>query len=495
MSDDRVRGAALQRGRLALLALALLGLALAAGVARRHFIRSWFRDAPPGPPPVLSQPVPGQGAGLSPVGQVRVVLLDGLSYDYAGLLIGLNMFCAGGLDLTVDVGFPTVSLPVQSVLWTGLTQQQSGLVYRIAPLPTPPPGTVTRSVPGSLAVSEDQLFIARSFGFEVESPAGGATPAWLSSGFERAAVAAVAGPAPLVFVHTLRIDKTGHKWGSGWEGYRVAAQVADSQLKRMLGAAPPGPDRRWLVLSDHGHRHKGGHGGAEPEVRLVRACLVGGGLPAEAPVPGETIHLVDLARALRDSLGLPPAPGNVGRPLAFARAHPDVDATLPAAGWAQTAAALLLALGGLALGLGRRPQWPQARNLPLWLIPAYLGLVGFRWTPTLSNPAVYPPWGSDLLFVSAPGLVLLAMLLMAYVRWEPDRLPELIRGQLAFPAGAAAACLAACDGFPALFSSQAPPPQLLPLWNSHGSVLLAWLAAAALLSALAALAAAALPRR
>jgi hypothetical protein len=494
-SRQNLDRSALRRGPLALLALALLGLALGAAVARRHFIRSWFRDAPPGPAPVLAQPGVAEAGGLSPVGQVRVMLLDGLDATTGRTLRALNGLCDAGLDLTVDVGFPTVSLPVQSVLWTGLTQQQSGLLYRIAPLPTPPPEAVTRLVPGSVAVSEDQPFIARSFGFRVEGPPAGAAKAgWLADGFGKAAVQAAAGPARLVFVHALRIDKGGHLEGTDWEGYRLAALTADRVLGQVLRAAPPNQDRRWLVLSDHGHRPQGGHGGAEPEVRRVRACLAGGGLAVDTRVRGQNVHLVDLARALRDSLGVPPARGSVGRQLAFAMAHPDPDATVPSAGRSRTAAAALLVLGALALGLSRRLEWPRLRQLPLWLPVSYVTLLFYRGLPTLSNPVIYPPLGLDILFVGAPGLVWLAVVLGACLLREPRQLPDLCRSQLALPAGAAAACLAACDGFPALFSTGAPPPLLLPLWNSHGSILLSWLSAAAVLTALAALIAALMAR-
>ena len=39
-----------------------------------------------------------------------------------------SALCARGDRLVVDVGFPSVSLPVEVALWSGLTQQQSGIV-------------------------------------------------------------------------------------------------------------------------------------------------------------------------------------------------------------------------------------------------------------------------------------------------------------------------------------------------------------------------------
>src|SRR5690606_21961049 len=96
--------------------------------------------------------------------QVRVVLLDGLSDAHARTLGGLDELCARGLDLRVDTGFPTVSLPVQQVLWTALTQQQSGNWYRIARHETPPPGSLPAAVEGAIAVAESHVDIIASFG-------------------------------------------------------------------------------------------------------------------------------------------------------------------------------------------------------------------------------------------------------------------------------------------------------------------------------------------
>ena len=128
-------------------------------------IRSFFRDGPPRAAPALEQPA-GPAPGLEPVRRVRVLLVDGLGAETARTLPAHNGVCRGGTDLAVDVGFPTVSLPVQAVLWTGRTQQQLGLLYRIAPLATPPPQAVPVRRSRALAIAEDQAFIARSFGFE-----------------------------------------------------------------------------------------------------------------------------------------------------------------------------------------------------------------------------------------------------------------------------------------------------------------------------------------
>ncbi len=67
-------------------------------------------DAAPGATPPLPA---ATGAGLPPAARTRVVLIDGAGRDTAAGMAAWNAVCARGLDLTIDVGFPTVSLPVE----------------------------------------------------------------------------------------------------------------------------------------------------------------------------------------------------------------------------------------------------------------------------------------------------------------------------------------------------------------------------------------------
>ncbi|MCB9563906.1 MAG: alkaline phosphatase family protein [Kofleriaceae bacterium] len=208
-----------------------------------------------------------------------MVLLDGLTRA-AAHGAALDALCARGLDVVVDVGFPTKSMTVQRVLWTGLTAQQSGAAARNVWTPVPP-GAVPAAVPGSVAVVEAYRPIAGSFGFTrlepdaaADSADAAARPdavaAWRDHGFAAAARDAVAGDAPLVLVHVLAIDEAGHRGGPGTVRYRAAVARADALLGELVAAAP---HARWLVTSDHGHVAGGGHGDVEDVVRRVRACV------------------------------------------------------------------------------------------------------------------------------------------------------------------------------------------------------------------------------
>src|SRR5690606_59504 len=101
---------------------------------------------------------------------------------------------------------------------------------------------------------------------------------------------------------------------------------ADDRLDELV-RADSDASTRWVVLSDHGHRDGGGHGGSDESIRIVRACVFGA-VPPSATRIG-TLHLVDLHRLLADSLALEPLPEARGRPLDEALAHPRPGATLP----------------------------------------------------------------------------------------------------------------------------------------------------------------------
>jgi hypothetical protein len=445
-----VSTAASRRAVLVTVAL-LLALAAALHLVRRGTIRAFFPDGAPGEAPALAQPT-DVAPGLPAIERVRVVLIDGLGEASARALPTFGSLCEAGLDLRVDVGFPTVSLPVQHALWTGRTQQQSGVLYHIGRLPQPPDGALPSRI-GSLAVVESHEEIAGSFGFG-EVIAG--------EGFADAAARAVASPTPLVFVHVLRVDEAGHAAGGASEPYADAAVWADARLAEWIAADPHPIATRWFVLSDHGHLAGGGHGDAEDAIRIVRAC-VAGSLPVASPRTG-AMHLVDLHRAIADSLGLVPAAGAIGRPLAFALEHPQPGATLPGVSTPRLVVAGVVVALGLFLGIAAaRGRW---LFLPWWAIVGYASLVLLRGPITLSNPVVFPPLGTDALVAAAPGLALLA-----FTAWRAREQPaRLVRATLLPVIAVWLAAAIGCGAIEAVLGLTDRPP-LVPAWSAHASVL------------------------
>ncbi len=458
--------------------LAILLVAGAAYQGRRHFIRTFFGDG--------EAVVPGARRGAAAAGapgevdRLRVVLLDGLGAARAAELPELRDFCSQGRALRVDVGFPTVSLPVQHVLWTGRTQQQSGVLYRIPALEEPPVDALPTAV-SSRAIAESHPAIVHSFGFASAEPpldreAPDALPEGWREAFAERAAEVIRSDERLVFVHVLRIDEAGHAEGGASEAYAAAAAEADAILGTLLRAEAthrPAGSTRWLVLADHGHRSAGGHGGAEPEIRQVRACVVGEGVPADTSGIPDDVHLSDVARFVGESLGVGPSPGAPGRPWAEALAGQGARPSLPtpsAGRWTAALLCVVAVLAGLAWIL-RRLIWAAL----LWPAAAYVGVVGGVGAVTLSNPAVYPPLGADALLAAWPGWAALVITL-AVLR----RRASVIDGAFAVFGGVLALALGALI----LAGAAGSDPPLMPCWTAQASLWLTLTWPAGILAAL-----------
>ncbi len=460
MSPDRSSGSGKDRAIRLALAAALCAAALGLHAYRKAFIQSLFVRGPGGAAmPSLPAGHANQPA-LAPVARVRAVLIDGVSAETTSTMPSYDGLCRRGLDMTMDMGFPTVSLPVQSVLWTGLTAQQTGVEY-VGELMTPPLSGIPAGI-ASLAVAENHQYIVHSLGFDEVRPVSPAfadaagKKQWMETEFAPQAISAIAGPTPLAFVHILRVDSAGHQHGRDSDAYRDAARTADELLGAMIAADGERADTRWFVLADHGHRAAGGHGGEEKSIRLVRACIAGAGItPAR---PATAIHLVDYSRAIADSLGVAPRRGSAGRPLASAlSAPPSLGATLPSPGPLRAALALAAIAIGIAVSLvgSRGRLW----GLPWWWLIACVSVVAIETLPTLSVPMIYKPLGRDLYLAALPGLAALAMFCGALLRAPPVRTTL---GLLAAPAAFTLAVRILCW--------RTPP--LMPRWTAYTSALM-----------------------
>jgi len=457
-------------------AAALLAFAYVMPGVRRQFMRkviTW--DAEPSEPIALQ---PGMGLGMTPAPRVRAILIDGLAETTAATLPNWSAQCERGIALTVDVGFPTVSLPVQVALWTGLMQQQTGIVFRSdRPLVPPLQHSIAARVPGSRAVAESHGYIVRSIGFADTKPvavdpahaAKDADPdawreAWLPAARE-----AVASDARLAFVHVLRVDTWGHKKGRDSEEYRTAASEADAILGELVALAP---DARWFLLSDHGHLPSGGHGGEERFVRQVQHCILG---PDLAPAHGGPVHLVDISRAIADSVGVTLVRESRGRPLSAAmRAPLEGDKAVPPLALPIGALAMLiLALGLTGSSFGVRRWWLA----PWWFVLACVALVIWRGQPTMSTPMAYAreslfdifDFDRRLMFRSWLAVLPIAAIATWY-GLSRTTLWRVLVAQLALPLAVLAACITACAGWGALFGGEIAP--VVPRYTAYASALM-----------------------
>ncbi|WP_371619084.1 alkaline phosphatase family protein [Streptomyces sp. NBC_00454] len=108
------------------------------------------------------------------------------------------------------------------------------------------------------------------------------------------------------FVYLGSVDETGHLLGCGDE-YLRAIERADQRLGRLLDTvrARPGYAREaWtvIVVTDHGHRDGGGHGGRSVEERTAWVACCGPDIPTGPPA--RELRFEDVAAQVYASLGL-----------------------------------------------------------------------------------------------------------------------------------------------------------------------------------------------
>jgi hypothetical protein len=449
------------------IAIVVLGaIAWVVPQVRRDFIKSVITyDAAPTEPAPLPT---GTGPGLVAIPRTRVILVDGLDEQIARTLPAWGAVCKRGLTMTIDVGFPTVSLPVEAALWSGLTQQQSGIVYRSG-VPLIPPldrRGIPAQVPMATAVAEYYGWIVRSLGFAITEPAAAPNnpakdldPEGWKKRWEVQALAAVQGAAPLVFVHILRVDTAGHKFGMGGL-YNQAAIESDAILGRLVAADPAA---RWFLLSDHGHVGPGGHGGEERHIRQVQGCIAGPGVAAGT---SGLVHLVDISRAIADSTGAVLPAESRGRPLSVAVASPlGADQAIPPIALADGVLAIFVLVVGLALsGLTVRRWWLA----PLWFVIACATLLVVRGVPTLSTGMIYKPEGRDMYLTWLAALPLATV--CTYLGLGKTTLLRVLLALLALPFAVTCAALTASGAWPTIFGAELAP--VVPRYTAWSSPLL-----------------------
>ena len=462
--------------------IALLVIAWVAPRARHRWIHAITTyDAVP--TEAVTLPI-GTGSVLPAAEHVRVILVDGLSASVAATLPNWRAVCERGTQLTIDVGFPSVSLPVEAELWTGLTQQQSGIVFRSDVPVIPPLHGIPSQVADSRAVAENHGWIVRSLGFAHTEPAADPNDVakddpmwreWISH-----AHAAVTSDTRLAFVHILRVDTAGHRTGRDSPLYRTEAGVADAILGGLVAEQP---EARWFVLSDHGHLATGGHGGEERELRQVEGCIAGAGVPHTR---GGPVHIVDVARMLADSLGVSLDRDARGRVFGAAISAPLTgDRALPAVPLQRGALGIAIVALALALTYLMARTWWQA---PWWWLVGVVSFVVVRGEPTLSEPIVWAPAGQAMYVTWLPSLAIAISATWFGVQ-SIDTATATIRvvlAQLALPCAAVAAAITASGAWPLVFGEHvAPIAPHVTAWLSPLVLIAAHGCAAVALAALA----------
>jgi hypothetical protein len=284
--------------------------------------------------------------------RVFLVIVDGLALDHSYELPFLDDLRRRGVDSEASSHYPTWSRPNYVSILTGVPPQASGVRTNHHYTPVQLDTLMDRAHAAKLGVASatdydvlPRLFLrkrgdarapipqqtmddaeaeldeieiddaapgVRAPDADLVSPFDDARYAPWPGGFSEAGAALVAGNAELVVMLVGAVDAAGHAHGAASEEYRIASEGADRALARVLGYVDLAQDTI-IVVADHGHTARGGHGGIEPEVVAVPLVAAGAGIVSDA-TPREA-RLIDIAPTVSGLLGMP-APGHgLGRTL------------------------------------------------------------------------------------------------------------------------------------------------------------------------------------
>jgi predicted AlkP superfamily pyrophosphatase or phosphodiesterase len=242
---------------------------------------------------------------------VLVIGVDGVRFDLLGpeLTPVIWGFTDSGFlgPVPIDETTPTWSGPCWATIATGTGVDKHGITsndltgHRLAEHPDFVTVATRAGVPTLLAVSgwpplamaEDGGPLFAEAGRREFVPAAETSlAAWdaADEAVTKLAASILAGEGPrLSFVYLGAVDVVGHVLGAG-SAYREAARAADQRVGRLLAAVRSRPsvaDEAWttVVVTDHGHLDRGGHGGREPEVATAWAAAAGPGIDPGGPAP------------------------------------------------------------------------------------------------------------------------------------------------------------------------------------------------------------------
>ncbi|MFF5208467.1 alkaline phosphatase family protein [Streptosporangium sp. NPDC000396] len=123
------------------------------------------------------------------------------------------------------------------------------------------------------------------------------------------------------FVHLDSTDAVAHRKGALGRDYLRAIELMDSRLGRLfdaIRARPIFPAEKWtiIIVTDHGHRDEGGHGGESLKERGIFLLAAGPGIARG--VRRRDARQVDVAATVFAQLGIPLPKGLDGKPIGTA---------------------------------------------------------------------------------------------------------------------------------------------------------------------------------
>ncbi len=247
---------------------------------------------------------PDDAKSASPARKLWIVVLDGLGWDRAQALLA-SPFGLEAMARPLIVDFPSLTFPAMVSIATGVPPDESGVR-----IDRKPPYAAWDSVSKRAAAAGIPVRIS-SNGFG-EFAALLEPPAEFTSESVDEFLRTPGEGRELAWIHFEPIDQAGHDHGAASEEYADASRRGVEFVERLASRLDFRRDAL-VVLSDHGHRAVGGHGGLEPEV--IGATFLARGGPFSKGRLSDFAPLRDVAPTLSAALGVSSPLDSIGHAM------------------------------------------------------------------------------------------------------------------------------------------------------------------------------------
>lgn len=316
----------------AIRATGLVALLLGVGVAALALADGAWKTVTQYRSPYRSEAVLPAGEALSE--RVVLIVLDGVRVDAAEAMASVQALQRRGVDGVLETELPSLSRPARATLVTGARPEVHGVMTngRHEPPPIPSLFSLARQHGVRTAVAGDSSWV-RAFPdmidevreFDKELPTSTTADAapiveWQNAICDGTVPFLRGVDSGLLVAGVTAPDAAGHDFGGESDIYKEVVQAADACVGRLVEALDDGRTT-FVVVSDHGHiqrRGHGGHGGTEEVVRRTPFVATGPGVADTGLRPAEGFQgrHVDVAPTLAVLLGLPLPALAEGRPIA-----------------------------------------------------------------------------------------------------------------------------------------------------------------------------------
>jgi len=258
---------------------------------------------------------------------VIIVLVDGARPDIIDKVGGEGFSFLkeeGALFSNAYALPPTYSIPARAAISTGLPHEISGVTsnwYNRGVLDIPSIFSLAKIYglkTGAIGDSSISMLFKDYLDTYIEIPE---TSGHMKKSTEEAVKIITSGELPnILWVGFADVDEAGHSHGALSSRYEEAIAEASQSIMKIIEALKlRGMDDKTvlIVLSDHGHLDKGGHGGDELEVRWIYLSIMGPSINKNV-ILNTDIYYTSIASTIAFILGLPPELISYGPPLSDA---------------------------------------------------------------------------------------------------------------------------------------------------------------------------------